>query len=168
MASCAWCSLALGSRARRTARRSFAVFFSQSRWGWVGRDFVIAHLLPLRPASAAHGQERRNGYDEPGGFDPLRGRKVTLLTFVDARSARQLSQIRAVGSRMAKQRLPEPHLQMRAVLRWHDELELFDHDLDDAEHRALAAAQILDQLSDVALVAHGAGIGDAAALGDQR
>src|SRR5262249_203574 len=40
-------------------RRCLAVFLSQWMWGWSGSALSIEHLLPLRPASAALGQERR-------------------------------------------------------------------------------------------------------------
>src|SRR6266478_1743226 len=46
---------------RSSASCSLAVFFSQSMWGRGGNALGMTHLLSLRPASAAHGQERR-GY----------------------------------------------------------------------------------------------------------
>src|SRR5215472_9886370 len=55
-------------------RRCLAVFLSQWMWGWSGSALSIEHLLPLRPASAALGQERRRHRRmAAGGFNPLRG-----------------------------------------------------------------------------------------------
>src|SRR6185437_6157469 len=71
-------------------------------------------------------------------------------------------------SRTPQQSLAKTILQMRAVLRRHDELELLDHHLDEPEHRTLPGAEILHQLRHVGPVAHGGAVGEAAALGDHR
>src|SRR4051812_38751629 len=57
MASWAWWSFAVGAFARSSASRCLAVFLSQSMLGWAGRACGMAHLLSLRPATAALGQK---------------------------------------------------------------------------------------------------------------
>jgi hypothetical protein len=68
---------------------------------------------------------------------------------------------------MPQQCLTKAVFQMRAILRRHDEFQFLDHHLDDPEHRTFLGARVLDELGDLACLAHDPGIGDAAAFGDQ-
>src|SRR5215813_3233507 len=89
MANWAWWSLALGLPARNSASRCLAVFLSQSMLGRAGRACGMEHLLSLRPATAALGQERRRcQLGTGGGFNPLRGPSVACSTVVSLHPAR--------------------------------------------------------------------------------
>src|SRR5262249_30710818 len=99
--SWAWWSLAAGLPARNSASRCLAVFLSQSMLGWAGRACDMEHLLSLRPATAALGQERRRcQLDMGGGVNPLRGPSVACSTVVSLHRARAGRQSAAAIGRL--------------------------------------------------------------------
>src|SRR5262245_22984650 len=58
-------------------------------FGWAGRACGMGHLLSLRPATAALGQERRRCQcSAGGGFNPLRGPSVACSTVFSLYAAR--------------------------------------------------------------------------------